>query len=280
MRPYAAICAVVALFVPPLAAAEDGVVWTAGDVRLVRNLQDIGNPAGRTLEIDDTVRVPIGGRLRAMIAGSAVQAWDDSEFRLVAGAAGAPEIEQIRGSLRVVGGPRGLVVKAPTARVQCAEGDDATIIYVAAGDYSEVVALAGKPRVGHIYEDFPGEVDLQPQQMSVVTLDAPPSRPGFVDRSGFARRLGDLQWTMPQPVADWDARFANLLAEMGDATWSRLRLAAGRPILPAWSSREPMVGEARPTPAGQPSPTPKSSLSITVDCPNDCQPSGGTVDAP
>lgn len=279
MRSAAAIA--LALGLLPATAAGDGFgLWAAGDVRLVRNLQDIGSPAAKPLLVDDTLRIPVGARVRAIVAGSVVQAWDDAEWRIVAGEGGRVDIEHVRGSLRVAASGSGIVVRAPSARIRLAAGDDVVVTYTASGDYTEVLALSGAPVVGHVFEDFPGEVNLQARQMTVVTLDAAPSRPGVVDQGAFLRRQGELAWTMPQPVPDGEARFAELLADLGDATWRKLRLAAGRPVLPAWSAREPMIGETRPVVPGQPLPTPRSTLSVRIDCPNECRPTAGGADAP
>ncbi len=281
MQRLAAITLALGLLPAPAAAADGFVLWAAGDVRLVRNLQDIGTPAAAPLVADDTLRVPIGARMRAIVGkASVVQAWDDTEWRLVAGERGRMGVEHVRGSIRIAADGPGVIVRAPTARILLAAGDDVLVTYSASGDYTEVLALAGAPVVGHIYEDFPGDVTLQARQTTVVTLDAAPSRPGTIDQGTFARRQAELSWTMPQPVPDGEARFAELLEELGDATWRKLRLAAGRPVLPVWSLREPMAGETRPIVPGQPLPTPVSGLRVTIHCPNDCRPTAGGADAP
>jgi hypothetical protein len=281
MRRLAVMTLALGLLPAPAAAADGFVLWSAGDVRLVRNLQDIGTPAAAPLLADDTLRVPIGARVRALVGNASVlQAWDDAEWRLVAGEQGRMDVEHVRGSIRVAAEGPGVVVRAPTARIILAAGDDVIVAYSASGDYTEVLALTGAPVVGHIYEDFPGDVTLQARQTTVVTLDAAPSRPGTTDQGTFARRQAELSWTMPQPVPDGDARFAALLGDLGDATWRKLRLAAGRPVLPAWSVREPMAGETRPIVPGQPLPTPTSGLRVTIVCPNECRPTAGGTDAP
>lgn len=253
------------------------LLYTDGEAQLVRNLQSL--PIERPMELaeDDTLRARIGARLKATLADDTVlMLWDDAEIRLVrvevrlAQGRRDIELELVGGNVRVIvpplmTGTSRVLLRTPSARVHLGDGADAVVRHNQSGDYSEVIAFSGEPVVTHLFEDFPGDVTLEAQQTSIVTLDSPPSEPVFVDAESFEELNEQLWWTMPRPVPGWDRLFTEKLVEQGLASFSRARRKATRPLTPVWSSAEGLMDSAVPEPPGGRQPVPRSTLDVRFD---------------
>lgn len=264
------------LALPAPLVADSLVLYVTGQGQLIRGMQDMGPPAGLAFQADDSLRVPLGGQAKAILAdGTVVQLWEDAELRLVradTGRAAGPrsvELELVRGNARVIAGSlpaRATVwIRTPSARVEFGRGADAVIRHNQAGDFSEVVAVRGPVVVDHLFEDFPGTATLDTQQTSIVTLESPPSRPVFVDRAAFASLRTELAWTAPTPVPQWRERLDSSLERLGASTYSRLRREAAKPLQPLHSVNEEMLERRRGHRPGEAGPVPRSRLGVEFE---------------
>lgn len=252
-------------------------LFGGGDFQVVRDLKEIEVLPGAMLAVNDTLRTPIGARIRAILSDdSVVMLWEDAEVRLqtveldVLSGIRTVEVEQITGSLRFVASDftvaqSTVAIRTPAAIITLAGGADVVVRHNPANDQSEVMVLAGSVEVRHLFSEFPGVVTLEPLQSSVVSMNQAPSSAVFMDRSAYDALQAELNWRMPQPLLDWDARFAAHLDALADRGYGRVRRSVSRPLTPAWGVSEGLIDQAVADRPGSVAPTPRSTLRVEFE---------------
>ncbi|RMF13797.1 MAG: hypothetical protein D6761_10525 [Candidatus Dadabacteria bacterium] len=273
MRRVLLIACIVAMAAPVAADPVGRLIYAQGKAQIVRNLKAVPPAPGTVIEGDDLLRAQVGGRLKVILDDdSLVMVWDDSEMRFqntvidLMQARRQLQIEQITGQLRLVVssflGSGEILVRTPNARVFVDDAADLLIRQGVQGDDTEIVVLAGRARVEHVFTDFSGAVELEAQQTTIVGTDRAPTAPLFVDRSVFEQVLQDLRWILPEPVPDWDGFFGQHLEDYAVRAFGRIRRLAQRPMTPIRTMVEGLSEAHLPQRPAEPRPEPRSTLDL------------------
>lgn len=274
IRNLAVVALGVLLALPAEAQTIGRLIYGRGQAQLMRSLQPVPLLPGTPLNSNDTMRVQIGGSLKAILSDdSIVMIWEDTEVRLenvdidyIQGKR-IVEIEQVNGQMRYIAGDflgatSRIRIRTPNAKIELDAGGDIVVRQGVQGDNTEIVCIAGTPTVEHVFSEFEGRTQLEPQQTSIVGVERAPSQPVFMDRQAYDRMLGELLWTLPQPIPDWQGYFERRLENYAVKSFGRVRRLAAKPTTPIRTFVEGLTEQHLPTRAGEVRPEPFGNLNV------------------
>lgn len=271
----------VLLFLPAGVFAEGPVgklIYGRGQAQVVRNLKPQSLVPGAPIESNDTMRVQIGGRIKSILDDdSIVMIWEDTEIRLenididLIQGKRIIEIEQINGNLRLIaadflGDNSQIRIRTPNAKIELQAGADAIVRQGVQGDNTEIIVIAGGAKVEHVFSEFEGAVQLEPQQTSIVGVERAPSQPVFMERNAFDKFVQENLWTLPQPVPDWNAFLEQRLEDYGVRAFGRVRRLAAKPTTPIHVFFEGLTEQQIPDRSADMRPEPLANINVTVEC--------------